>query len=680
MTEMSDQHNRMRPLAGNDRTESRSEPEHGRAGGMDLFLSMFDQLPGLLKDAGIFMFRIGADGRFAAITGSDENSSMAPLKALIGTPFIQAVHPEDRDRLWKSFSAHPAHQPLIEECRVMLPGGYVRWVRVLTRRETPAGARADICGIAIDVHRRKVYEEELRKQKKRLESLVTHASLGIVQVDRDKRILSCNHMFERLFQYPAAEILGRDLDRLVSPEDGYRTACMYSSLILDGQAVQTIGRRKRRDGTEVDVEIHGVPVTIDGVVVGVYALYNDITALVTAQQALAEKEELYRTFVESSPDGIMIIHEGVIVEINPAMEVIFAAGREELINQPPHRLSPALQSNGKSSKDEAERLIRLALDGQPQFFEWVHQRRDGTPFFADVTLNRMEMGDRSHIQGRLRDVTERKRTERALRESEEKYRTILEITEDGYYEVNLRGDFLFVNDAFCHTMGYAREELIGVSYQRFSDPEVAKNVLRDFQQAFAAEVPVKNLEWQVCRKDGTQRDLEVSIALMYDAAGRKRGFRGLTRDITARKRTEQALIRSEEKYKHLYDNAQVGMFRARVRDGRILEVNTVALRLFGYASRREIPREKNAIHHFLDQGFITRLFEELHLSGRVDSLITTFHRRDGTGFSAEFSARIFPELGYIEGSILDITARQQAEEALRNPKGNTANSSTASAT
>jgi PAS domain S-box-containing protein len=138
-----------------------------------------------------------------------------------------------------------------------------------------------------------------------------------------------------------------------------------------------------------------------------------------------------------------------------------------------------------------------------------------------------------------REIVNRMATENALRQSEDKYRTILHSIEDGYYEVDLSGNFSFFNDALCRILGYSREELLGMNNRAYMKEETAEEVYRTFEEVYRTGRPAKVFGWETVRKDGTRRHLEISISLMRDQEGNSVGFRGLARDVTERKEAEE---------------------------------------------------------------------------------------------------------------------------------------------
>jgi diguanylate cyclase (GGDEF)-like protein/PAS domain S-box-containing protein len=143
--------------------------------------------------------------------------------------------------------------------------------------------------------------------------------------------------------------------------------------------------------------------------------------------------------------------------------------------------------------------------------------------------------------GSFMDITERKRMEEALRQSEEKYRTILESIQEGYFEVDLDGNFTFCNYSMSRLTGHSKEELLGMNHRHFTNEETSKEVFQAFIDVYNTEEPSKGFDWQIIKKNGVEGYIEASVTLQKDSSGKPTGFKGMIRDITERKRTEQQI-------------------------------------------------------------------------------------------------------------------------------------------
>ena len=146
------------------------------------------------------------------------------------------------------------------------------------------------------------------------------------------------------------------------------------------------------------------------------------------------------------------------------------------------------------------------------------------------------------ILGNYMDIDDRKKVEEALKASEERYRTILENIEDGYYELNLKGKFTFFNEACRKIFGYSREELMGMNDHQYVDKDTSEKLNRLALKVYQTGQPEKGYTLEVIRKDGFKRHVEMSASLIKDVAGKPVGFRGIVRDINERKKAEATIL------------------------------------------------------------------------------------------------------------------------------------------
>lgn len=151
-------------------------------------------------------------------------------------------------------------------------------------------------------------------------------------------------------------------------------------------------------------------------------LVREITERKRAEVVLRESENRYHTLFDSANDAIFIMKDDLFIDCNRMTLEMFGCTREQIINQPPYRFSPPVQPDGRGSREKALEKIEAAYNGNPQFFEWEHQKYDGTHFDAEVSLNSVELGSRKYLQAIVRDITGRKEAEEEL----ERHRTHLE--------------------------------------------------------------------------------------------------------------------------------------------------------------------------------------------------------------------------------------------------------------
>jgi diguanylate cyclase (GGDEF)-like protein/PAS domain S-box-containing protein len=254
-----------------------------------------------------------------------------------------------------------------------------------------------------------------------------------------------------------------------------------------------------------------------------------------------EYEIQYRTLFDSANDAIILMDRNLIIDCNKRVLELFRGTREQIIGHMTTEFWPERQRDGRNTLQHSIENIKAALRGDKISQEITHKRIDGTLVDTDVTLNVFEIKGKKYLQAIIRDITEKKAIEEALRQSEERYRTVLEDIEDGYYEVDIAGNFTFFNDSICQIWGYSKEELMGMNNRQYTDEENAKKLFQAFNEVYSTGKPAKGFDWQIIRKDGTGRFIEASVSLLKDSSGKQIGFRGITRDVTERKRAEERI-------------------------------------------------------------------------------------------------------------------------------------------
>ena len=213
-----------------------------------------------------------------------------------------------------------------------------------------------------------------------------------------------------------------------------------------------------------------------------------------------------------------------------------------------------------------------------------------------------------------------------LLQSEEKYRTILESIEDGYYEVDIAGNFTFFNDSFSKIVGYSEDELMGVNFRQYTTPEDTKKVYQAFNQVFATGKPLKGFDWEFIRKHGSKIHIEVSVSLISGSEGQPIGFRGIVRDITERERAKETL-----RYLKEYNEKIVASIPSSLlvldRNLNIKSVNRTYLEIGGIEDEDVVG--KNIKEVFPDQllkdGRLLEAFEEVMATRETRSLYEVKH-------------------------------------------------------
>ncbi|MFX1285032.1 MAG: PAS domain S-box protein [Promethearchaeota archaeon] len=290
------------------------------------------------------------------------------------------------------------------------------------------------------------------------------------------------------------------------------------------------------------------------------------------EDSLRDSEEKYRNLFHFSHDAIFIYDlQGNILDVNQKVLELIGYTKKEIIALDVADLHPPDMLEASEAAFE-----EIAKKGFVTF-EIDFRKKSGKRISTEVFSRLIEIKGRKVIQGIVRDVSEQKKAH----ESEDKYRTILESIEDGYYEVDLAGNFSFFNKKLCKILRYPENEILGMNYKQYCSESTAEQVFKAFNRVYRTERPVKGLEFEYIRKDGTLGYAEVSVSLITDSKGIKYGFRGIIRDISDRKVAEIALQEAKEKYQMLIERMEEGVVLEDA-NGFFTFVNPQTVKLLGY--------------------------------------------------------------------------------------------------
>jgi two-component system cell cycle sensor histidine kinase/response regulator CckA len=394
---------------------------------------------------------------------------------------------------------------------------------------------------------RKRAQEALRESEARLQVQINRMPIGCIVWDREFRVLSWNPAAERIFGFTAEEAFGKHPYNFIVPKAAQPPLDTIWQRLLDGDTTaHSLNENNTKDGRIIICEWSNTPLKENsGTVTGVLSMVQDITDRKRAEEALRQSEERYRTIIENIQDGYLEVDlAGNFTFVNDAECVNLGYTKEELAG-----MNNRQYADEENQKKMFQAFSRVYKTGEPiKELDLEVVRKDGTKAFNEISVSLIRdfEGKPIGFRGISRDVTERKRGEEALRQSEEKYRTILESIKDGYYEVDLAGNFTFFNDSMCRILGYPKEELMSMNNRQYADKEVARKVFQAFNRVYTTGEPGKEFDWEIVRKDGTKRYIEISVSLRKDASGKPVGFRGIVRDITDRKRIEEQLSQAEK--------------------------------------------------------------------------------------------------------------------------------------
>jgi PAS domain S-box-containing protein/putative nucleotidyltransferase with HDIG domain len=249
-------------------------------------------------------------------------------------------------------------------------------------------------------------------------------------------------------------------------------------------------------------------------------------------------DKKFEAIFQCSPDVITItdLSDGSLLDVNDSFLQLTGYSRDEVIGSSTKKLN--IWGNMK----ERDRIFDLIKSGaNVDKVELTFRTKNGEYRQMLFSARLIEENGRQLLIANTHDITERNITEEKLLESEEKYRTILEDMEDVYFEVDIKGNIAFVNPSSCKKSGYAKEELLGMSFKQISVPDGIERVMQYFGEIFQTGKTGKPFIWNLKKKNGELGFFELVVSLIRDKQGSPTGFRGIGRDITERKQADEKL-------------------------------------------------------------------------------------------------------------------------------------------
>ncbi|MBW1839774.1 MAG: PAS domain S-box protein, partial [Deltaproteobacteria bacterium] len=405
-------------------------------------------------------------------------------------------------------------------------------------------------GILRDITERKKAEEDGKEARDFLENIFETTADGIMVTDEQGCIVKINRAIEQMLGYREDELVGKYTSEL-GPQDEERVktrAIMFEQLFEKGQVKHWETEWFRKDGNLCPVEIN---ITFqkdsEGNFCRAVAGIRDISYQKAAEESLRESEEQLRSLVQSASDAILTINScGEIKSWNSGAHAIFGYTPEEIIGKSFSCLVPE-----RCRENNEQSMGKMAVTDKARFvgktFAFPGIRKDGREFPAEISYARYEAREGMVLTGIVRDITERQKAEKEIREARYFLENIFKTVTDGILVVDNTGVISLANAAVASMLAYSKEEIIGKGAHIFKpegeDYELAAN---NYMEKLFEEEIVTGFEFVWLKKDGSLIDVEVNSALLKDNDGNVTGAVSTIRDITERKKMEQQLLQSEK--------------------------------------------------------------------------------------------------------------------------------------
>jgi PAS domain S-box-containing protein len=581
--------------------------------------------------------------------------------------FWQLVHPEDRDRVRKRVESEaPEKAEYVDEYRILLADGTLK--RILDIGHPVFSAAGDVLefvGTTVDVTERKQAEQAFRRSEAYLAEAQKLSKTGSWAWDpRTDRMLYCSEELYRMFDIALAEGMPSiELFRQrVHPEDRDR---------VTADAVRTSGDKTAHtleyklllpDGTIKHVESRERLIFDEaGELIEVIGTVIDVTERKRAEDEVRASETRFRTYVDHATDALLVHDEqGVVLDVNQQACASLGYTREELIGMHPRVFNPAIDA-------AAHQRVRERLEAGDRFsFETTHRRKDGTVFSVEVRLRPFRDGRRVFCLALVQDITERKRAEEQLRESEGRFRTIFENAGAGVALVDGQGRPIKCNPTYIKMLGYTEEELRNMVFTEFTHPDDIDLDWGLYGEVAEGKRDRYDIEKRYIRKDGRVMWGQLIVSRVKDNDGSPTEYMvAMVEDITERKHTEEELWAAEARFRMSVDHLTDALFIHDDEDeqGRVIDVNRQACESLGY-TREELIGMTAFDYDAVQDAAAMRAVKDRLARGEIFSFESAHRRKDGTVYPVEVRVRPFlhGEHRFGLAVVRDITDRKRSEQ------------------
>ncbi|ADQ80304.1 putative PAS/PAC sensor protein [Paludibacter propionicigenes WB4] len=568
--------------------------------------------------------------------------------------------PEDIPELLIDVRADEKKHKLAGEWRHIKKDGSIINVDITTVSIISNGRKARHV-LVQDITLRKKAEEELKNSFSLLNATLESTADGIMVVDLKGTPIIFNKKFIEMWNVPTSVIAAKSgrqfleyiADQIVeSDEFASNVKYLYNNHLAT--SVDTVFLKDGRI-----FERYSIPQRIESSIVGRVWSFRDITENKRAEEALRVSEEKFRSITEQISDYISICDlTGVIQYASPASKTIFQFEPDEM--QGHHFLEFIVEE----SLPMAYEVFNKGIDQKLKAIdvELELKRKDGSTFFAELNGTSVVFGNENRILVIIHDITHRKKVENALRESEDKYRTMIEYSNDLIWALDSKGNFTFLNRMAINTAEINSDEWIGKSFDSFVLSEDLAMLTDVFQRTMAGENCTYELRFK--KSETTLLTISVNTSPIYNN-GKIEGVVSFGRDITERKKAEEALRASEELYRNLVLRIPDGVYKS-TSAGKFVDVNPAMIQMLGYDSKEELMAIDIKTQLYFNQADRESLtLDEFHKETSVFQL----KKKDGTAIWIEdhgwYNVDESGNVLFHEGVLRDITERKISELALQ---------------
>ncbi len=616
------------------------------------------------------IFEIDETGHLTYISPGITNLLEYEPAELEGVFFLDLVHNDDRGQISSRFSELTEGIEYPSDYRLMTKSKNIRWVRTRTKPKLKEGHFIGARGTLIDVTERKSAETALQESEEKYRLIAENTADTIWVLDLNLRFTYNSPSVKKLRGFTPEEAAAQTLGQVLTPESLDLAMAIFNEEIgLEKSGTADPFRTRsfeleeyKKDGSTIWVE-NTVSFLRDEKLqcTGILGISRDITERKLADEKLRESEEKYRTLVEHVHDGIYIYQGMSFVFANDRVCEISGYSKEELYS---------MNFSDLVHPDDVEYVLEITRrraggEPVPPTYNARIIRKDGTIRYLEVGASEILLKGKYAVLGAVRDISEEKNAEDLLKQSEERYRGLIQGVPD-YILVHRNGKVIFINPASASALGFTPEEIIGSDITDHLAPE-SRELVTDMALQRLKGAEVSPYEIILIAKNGERKITEVRGSVInYDS---EPAILNVLTDITVRKEAEDRLRESEEKFRVAFEDAAIGMTIVSV-DGPFLEVNRAFSEMLGFRDGELLLATYIDVTH-PDDIEKTRSVRESLLSGerRAAHFDKRYLHTNGSTVWGHVSTFLIRHQdgtpAYFISHIQDITERKRIEEEVR---------------
>jgi len=452
-------------------------------------------------------------------------------------------------------------------------------------RSSPLKKRGKIVGfqsIVRDITERKKAEKALEESEQKLRDFVDTSPDAIVWIDTTGEITLVNRKVLEVTGFPEKHFIGRNFMDVKAVTQKSKMKILEKLMErLEGVDIPPYEVEVvTKNGEVLPFELSASPIFEEDKIVGIQSIWRDLRERKRAEEQLRESEERLRQLIEFAPDAIYINDlDGNFVDGNKQAENMIGYKKEELIGKSMLEVGLVSEKSLLKIMEDIEKNLRGQISG-PTEFELI--RKDGSTVVVEASSIPVKKEGKTEVIGIARDITERKKMEEKLRESEERFRNLYESIQDPVsIYVGREGHLIEYNKAFKKLSGYTDEELKDKIFLDFVHPDDHALVLERYGKKYSEDELPLVYEIRAVNKKGEIIPLEISVST-YRKKGRVIGIEVIHRDITNRKQIEDKLRESEERLRNLYESIPDALAVYVGKGGYLIDYNKVFKKRYGY--------------------------------------------------------------------------------------------------